>query len=109
MGSTQLREFNVTELVKEIFPQILNKVKIKQKDKVPLQCKVNCIVTISKLVRQDSPFLFPLCTFVCTKFIHIPELLPNKQRDQVKQQGLGTWKYIDKRNLCFIKKFLVPF
>lgn len=61
MGSTQLREFNVTELVKEIFPQILNKVKIKQKDKVTLQCKVNCIVTISKLVRQDSPFLFPLC------------------------------------------------
>lgn len=36
MRSTQLREFNVTESVKEIFLQILNEVNVKQKDKVTL-------------------------------------------------------------------------
>lgn len=36
MRSTRLRDFSVTELVEEIFPQIINKVKLKQKDKVTL-------------------------------------------------------------------------
>lgn len=73
----QPRDFNATELVKETFPPVPNKAKVKQKDKDTLI--LSCAVTVSELVKQDPPLMFVLCTFVYTNLVYIPELLPNKQ------------------------------